>query len=101
MKVFFFSTVEIWISFYFEGLQHSLNDLSSSTTNQRRCSSTQSCLIHSNQNNPNTIHSSMRRHRLRPSILASPVLSKQQQQLADQQQTSLNDHVLITEFGAI
>jgi len=43
----------------------------------------------------------MRRHRLRPSILASPVLSKQQQQLADQQQTSLNDHVLITEFGAI
>ncbi|CAF4233338.1 unnamed protein product, partial [Rotaria magnacalcarata] len=46
---------------------------------------------------------SMRRHRLRPSIISSP-LSLQQQPLPEQQQqqpTSFNDHVLITEFGAI
>jgi hypothetical protein len=88
------------ISFYFDyayfpGFQHSLNDLSSSATNQRRCSSTQSCLIPSNQINTQNIHSSIRRHRLRPSILASP------KQSTDQKQLSLNDHVLITEFGAI
>ena len=77
------------------GLQHSLNDISSSATNQRRCSSTQSFLIHSNINNSNNIHSSIRRHRLR-----SPILLKQQS-LTDQQQTAFNDHVLITEFGAI
>ncbi|CAF3286345.1 unnamed protein product [Rotaria socialis] len=92
------------------GLQHSLHDVSSPTVNQRRCSSTQSFLVHPNQNINQNIHSSMRRHRLRPSIISSP-LSLQQQPLPEQQQpppqqqqqqpTSFNDHVLITEFGAI
>jgi hypothetical protein len=56
--------------------------------------------MHPNQNNTNNIHSSIRRHRLRPSIISSPS-SLKQQQLTDQQQTLFNDHVLITEFGAI
>ena len=87
---------------FFSGLQHSLNDISSSTTNQRRCSSTQSFLIHPNQNNSTNIHSSIRRHRLRPSIIASPHSSQQQlTEQQQQQQPSFNDHVLITEFGAI
>ncbi|CAF2969885.1 unnamed protein product [Rotaria sp. Silwood2] len=85
---------------YIQGLQHSLHDISSPTVNQRRCSSTQSFLIHPNQNNTNNIHSSMRRHRLRPSIITSPILLKEQQ-LSEQQQSSFSDHVLITEFGAI
>ncbi|CAF4033760.1 unnamed protein product [Adineta steineri] len=86
------------------GLQHSLNDISSSTSNQRRCSSTQSFLIHPNQNNNNNnnnnIHSSIRRHRLRSSITSSPLALKQSQ-LSDQQQIPYNDQVFITEFGAI
>ncbi|CAF0838079.1 unnamed protein product [Rotaria sordida] len=84
------------------GLQHSLHDISSPTVNQRRCSSTQSFLIHPNQNNTNNIHSSIRRHRLGPSIISSPILLKHQPLSEQQQQeTLLNDHVLITEFGAI
>lgn len=77
------------------GLQHSINDVSSATNNQRRCSSTQSFLHHSNSTMSNTIHSSIRRHRIR-----SPILLKQQS-LPDPSQTSFSDHVLITEFGAI
>ncbi|UJR26609.1 hypothetical protein I4U23_007928 [Adineta vaga] len=82
------------------GLQPSLNDVSSSTSNQRRCSSTQSFLIHPNQHMNHDIHSSIRRHRLHPSIVQSPLVAKQSQ-LSDQQQIPFNDQVFITEFGAI
>lgn len=80
-------------------LHHSVNDLPSNINHQRRCSSTQSFLIHPNNHHNNTLHSSIRRHRFHSSIIPSPYLS--QQQSTDQQTSLLNDHVLITEFGAI
>jgi len=73
-----------------------MNDVSLSANNQRRCSSTQSFLHHQNSNLSNTIHSSIRRHRIR-----SPILLKQQVIPDSTQQPTFNDHVLITEFGAI
>lgn len=85
---------------YVQGLQHRLHETSSpNTANQRRCSSTQSFLINQSATHTNNIHSSIRRHRLRPSVINSP-LCLQHQHLPEQQ-TSFNDHVLITEFGAI
>lgn len=91
-------------SLYIQGLPNTLHEITSPTVNQRRCSSTQSFLVHPNQPHTNNIHSSMRRNRLRPTITCSPI-SLKQPQLSEQQQqqhtTSFNDHVLITEFGAI
>lgn len=73
--------------------QSSINDLNSSIHHQRRCASTQPFPHSSSEHHTSNIHSSMRRHRIRSSNVSSPLTLKQQ--------TSLNDHVFITEFGAI
>ena len=67
---------------------------SSSTIHQRRCSSTQSFLLQNHDHQTTNIHSSIRRHRLKPTIVSSPLALKTPT-------SSFNDHVLITEFGAI
>ncbi|CAF0765219.1 unnamed protein product [Adineta ricciae] len=82
------------------GLQLSFNDGASSSSNQRRCSSTQSFLIHPSQHVNNDIHSSIRRHRIRSSAVSSPLVLKQAHP-SDQQSIPYNDQVFITEFGAI
>ena len=84
----------------FLGLQLSFNDAASSSSNQRRCSSTQSFLIHQSQHANNDIHSSIRRHRIRSSAVSSPLVLKQAHP-SDQQSIPYNDQVFITEFGAI